>query len=266
MVPLLEARELVKEFKTGSRGWFRAVDGVSFTVHKGETLAIVGESGSGKSTTARLVLRLLPATSGSVLYYDTSSGSAPVDLLRIPLKEMRAYRRRLQIVFQDPTSALNPRMNVGSAIAEPLFIHRIVPNKRAAAERVAQLLELVGLQTSLASRYPHELSGGQRQRVCIARAIATQPELIVADEPVSALDVSIRAQIINLMLDLQEQLGLSYLFISHDLALVSHISRRVAVMHRGKIVEEGPTERVLSSPAHPYTQRLVSAVPLVNKP
>lgn len=258
--PIIEARDLVREFHAGSHS-VRAVDGVSFEIRRGETLALVGESGSGKSTTARLILRLLPATSGSVLYRGAQASAQPVDLLKLSPKQMRPYRRRLQIVFQDPLASLNPRMSVGAAVAEPVVIHRLRRGRKEVAGRVAELLEMVGLPASAARSYPHELSGGQRQRVCIARALATEPELIVADEPVSALDVSIRAQITNLLMDLQEKLGLSYLFIAHDLTLVKHISHRTAVMLAGKIVESGPTRELFAEPSHPYTRRLLAATP-----
>lgn len=258
---IIEAHNLVRVFRAGSH-CVRAVDGVSFEIRRGETLALVGESGSGKSTTARLVLRLIPATSGSVLYRPDGGGH-PVDLLKLPPKQMRAYRRRLQIVFQDPMASLNPRMSVGAAVAEPIIIHKLRYGRREVASRVTELLEMVGLPPSTSHSYPHELSGGQRQRVCIARALATEPELVVADEPVSALDVSIRAQIVNLLMDLQESLGLSYLFIAHDLALVRHASHRTAVMLAGKIVECGPTRDLFENPTHPYTQRLLAATPRI---
>jgi len=260
--PIIEVRDLVRVFHAGSHP-VRAVDGVSFDIRRGETLALVGESGSGKSTTARLILRLLPATSGSVLYRSAQTGTQPVDLLKLSAKQMQPYRRRLQIVFQDPLASLNPRMRVGAAIAEPIMIHRLRRGRREVAGRVAELLEMVGLPASTAQNYPHELSGGQRQRVCIARALATEPELVVADEPVSALDVSIRAQVANLLMDLQEKLGLSYLFIAHDLTLVRHISHRTAVMLGGKIVETGPTRELFAGPSHPYTQRLLAATPRI---
>lgn len=264
--PLLEARGLVKEFASPTGDVIRAVDGVDFAVHRGETLALVGESGSGKSTTARMVLRLLPPTRGSVTYQLLEEGSGrrhPVDILKMPPRQLRPLRRHFQMVFQDPMASLNPRMSVGAALAEPLVIHRLARTRSERRERVAQLLDMVGLPPSAAAQYPHELSGGQKQRVGIARALATGPELIVADEPVSALDVSIRAQIINLLMDLQERLGLAYLFIAHDLALVRHISHRVAVMQTGRVVESGPTQEVFESPSHPYTRALLAAIPRI---
>jgi oligopeptide/dipeptide ABC transporter ATP-binding protein len=232
---LLVADGLVKHFR-GRNGVIRAVDGVSFTVAPGETLALVGESGSGKSTVARMILRLTRPTAGTV----TFTG------------------RRVQMVFQDPYASLDPRMSARAIVAEPLVIAR---RRRDAAARVPELFSLVGLGDEHLARYPHELSGGQRQRVGIARALALEPDLVVLDEPVSALDVSIQAQILNLLADLQARLGLSYLFIAHDLAVVRHMADRVAVMHLGEIVEVAPSERLFAAPAHPYTQALLSAVP-----
>jgi oligopeptide/dipeptide ABC transporter ATP-binding protein len=257
--PLLEARDLVKHFVV--RRWLlgsplvtlRAVDGVSFELGHGETLALVGESGCGKSTVGRLVLRLIEPTSGSVTFEGR-------DLSTLGAKELRAFRSHAQLIFQDPYASLNPRMTVGETLSEPLRLHTALgPSGRR--ERVAELLATVGLKAEYMRRYPHEFSGGQRQRIAIARALAAAPKLIVCDEPVSALDVSIRSQILNLLRDLQQRFGLAYLFISHDLAVVKHIADRVAVMYLGRIVESAPAERIFAAPRHPYTQALLSAIP-----
>jgi oligopeptide/dipeptide ABC transporter ATP-binding protein len=254
---LLEVDNLVKHFAVGvgHAGLVRAVDGVSFSIHRGETLGLVGESGCGKTTTGRCILQLERPTSGRIVFEG-------VDLASLDHDAMRAVRRRVQVIFQDPYSSLNPRMTVGQILAEPLVVHGIVREKAARAARVQELLTQVGLLPQHARRYPHQLSGGQRQRVGIARALAMEPSLIVCDEPVSALDVSIQAQIINLLEDLQSRLGLTYLFIAHDLSVVRHISDRVAVMYLGKVVEITDRTRLYEEPLHPYTRALLSAVPI----
>ena len=260
MSALIEVEDLAKHYKmrrglvfSRTVGDVRAVDGISFAVERGETLALVGESGCGKSTTARLALRLIEPTSGRVRFEGQ-------DITALGGGELRRLRRRMQIVFQDPFASLNPRMTVGEILEEPLVVHRI-GDRAARRERVSQLLGLVGLAPYHAARYPHEFSGGQRQRIGIARALAVEPALVVCDEPVSALDVSIQAQVVNLLKDLQGRLGLSYLFIAHDLAVVKHVADRVAVMYLGRIVEIGPKEQVFANPRHPYTRVLLSAIP-----
>ena len=259
MTPLLHVEGLAKHYPlrrglfSRAKGAVRAVDGVSFQVNRGETLALVGESGCGKSTTARLALRLIEPTAGTVQF----EGQDITALRGAPL---RALRRRMQIVFQDPFASLNPRMTVGAILEEPLVVHAI-GDGAARRARVAELLGLVGLAPYHAARYPHEFSGGQRQRIGIARALAVEPALVVCDEPVSALDVSIQAQVVNLLKELQVRLGLSYLFIAHDLAVVKHVADRVAVMYLGRIVEVGPKEQVFADPRHPYTRLLLSAIP-----
>ncbi|MDW9856970.1 dipeptide ABC transporter ATP-binding protein [Sinorhizobium meliloti] len=260
--PVLEVAGLTTRFDIRSgflasiKGRVHAVENVSFSLRAGETLALVGESGCGKSTTGRSVVRLTEPISGSVLLDG-------VDVLQLSHYELREHRRRMQMIFQDPFASLNPRMDVGSAIAEPLLTRSLVTRSEARA-KVADLLERVGLSPDVSKRLPHEFSGGQRQRICIARALAVEPRLIVADEGVSALDVSVKAQVVNLLLDLQSRMGLSYLFISHDMAVVERISHRVAVMYLGEIVEIGPRQAIFQNPQHPYTKRLLAAVPIAD--
>ena len=258
-MPLVEVSHLVKHFARDS-GLFRsgtlvkAVDDVSFAIDAGETFGLVGESGSGKTTTGRCVLRLVEPTSGRVRFRDE-------DVLGFSKSRLREARRHMQIVFQDPYSSLNPRMRARQIVEEPLIIHGL-GDRTARAERVRQLFGLVGLDAAHLNRFPHEFSGGQRQRIGLARALALNPSFLVLDEPVSALDVSVQAQVVNLLMDLQQQLMLTYLFIAHDLRLVEHICSRVAVMYLGKIVEMGPTSSLFATPQHPYTQALLSAIPI----
>jgi len=258
--PLLSVRGLVKHFPVRGGfwqrpvGWVHAVDGVDFDLAPGKTLSLVGETGCGKSTTGRVVLRLIEPSAGSISFRGA-------DLLALGKEELRLARRQMQIIFQDPYSSLNPRLSVLATVGEPLLLHAIVP-KRELEEAVIGLLERVGLKAEDRFRYPHEFSGGQRQRIGIARALALRPKLIVADEPVSSLDVSIQAQVVNLMLDLQQEFGLAYLFISHDLSLVERISDAVAVMYLGRIVETAPAAELYARPRHPYTEALLAAVPV----
>jgi len=257
--PLLEVKDLRtwfpirRGFLQRIVGHVKAIDGVSFDIRRGETLGLVGESGCGKTTVGRTVLRLVPATSGQVLFDG-------IDVFRQGYASMRRLRRRMQIIFQDPGGSLNPRMRVGRIVGEPLEVHGLASGD-ALRHRVESLLERCGLWKAAADRYPHEFSGGQRQRVAIARALALEPELIVCDEPTSALDVSIQSQILNLLSDLQDEFGLSFLFISHDMAVIHHVCDRIAVMYNGKIVEEGDRDGIINHPTHPYTQALLSAVP-----
>ena len=264
VAPLLEVKDLKMHFPVTSGlilqrrvGDIKAVDGVSFTIRPGETLGLVGESGSGKTTVGRCIIQLNQPTSGEV-WLDG------VDLTRAKGRQMRGMRRRMQMVFQDPYSSLNPRMSIGAIIGEPMLVHNIVRGKNELRDNVAELLHVVGLNPSMADRYPHEFSGGQRQRIGIARAIAVRPEFIVADEPVSALDVSIQAQLINLLEDIQEQFNLTFLFIAHDLSVVRHMSENVAVMYLGKIMELADRNELYENPLHPYTRALLSAVPVPN--
>ena len=252
--PLLEVRNLKKVYTGRGKHEVRAVDDVTFHVRERETFGLVGESGSGKSTVARCILRLIRPDAGEVRFEGA-------DLLAVKPRELRELRRHLQIIFQDPYSSLDPRMTVRATLLEPLEIHRL-GSRPEREKRVRELVSLVGLPESALTKYPHEFSGGQRQRIGIARALALSPKLVVADEPVSALDLSIRAQIINLMADLQAQLGLAYLFIAHDLTLVRHVCHRVAVMRRGRIVELAEADELFRNPLHPYTRRLIEAIPV----
>ena len=260
--PLVKVEELSVHFDGGRSGfWGRkrlvvhAVENVSFEIYPGETLGLVGESGSGKSTTGRAILRRVQTAAGRIFFQGK-------DITHIHAEALRPLRRHMQMIFQDPYASLNPRLRIVDIVSEPLIVHGIVKNTREAVDRVAELLELVGLPPDAGARYPHAFSGGQRQRIGIARALALNPEFIVADEPVSALDVSIRAQVVNLMQDLQRDFGLTYFFIAHDLAVVRHISHRIAIMYAGKIVEVAGRDAIYDSPIHPYTEALLSAVPV----
>ena len=254
--PLVEVRDLCKHFPVGAGATVHAVENVSLQVGRGETLAVVGESGCGKSTLAHTMIRLHEPTSGQVVLDG-------VDISGLGNRALREHRAKMQIIFQDPFASLDPRRPVGRAVAEPLLIHKIAKGPDA-DEQVADLFTRVGLEPDMMRQFPHQFSGGQRQRVCIARALATRPELVIAAEAVSALDVSIQAQVINLMMELQSELGLSYLFISHDLAVVERMSHRVAVMYLGQIVEIGPRSAIFENPQHSYTQRLLDAVPIAD--
>ena len=252
--PLLEVKNLKKYFNT-PRGLLHAVDDVTFTLERGKTLGVVGESGCGKSTTGRSILRLLEPTGGEVLFEGQ-------DITKLSAEEMRKKRKDMQIIFQDPYSSINPRKTVGQIIADPLEINKIITDKNQMEKRVRELMEIVGLADRLYGTYPHELDGGRRQRIGIARALALEPKFIVCDEPVSALDVSIQAQILNLLNQLQKDMGLTYMFITHDLSVVNHFSDDIAVMYLGRLIEKAPAEELFENPTHPYTQALLSAIPV----
>lgn len=252
--PILEVKNLKKYFKN-PKGMLHAVDDVSFTINRGKTLGIVGESGCGKSTTGRAILRLIEPTAGEV-WFDGKN------VLSLNAKEMRMMRREMQIIFQDPYASIDPRMSVAEIIGEPLKLQGIIPDKQERTKRVRELMDLVGLASRLENAYPHELDGGRRQRAGIARALSVNPKFIICDEPVSALDVSIQAQILNLLQDLQEQLGLTYIFVTHDLSVVKHFSDDIAVMYLGRLFEKAPAEELFDHPMHPYTEALLSAIPI----
>ena len=251
---ILEVKHLKKYFNT-PKGTLHAVDDVNFTLERGKTLGIVGESGCGKSTTGRSILRLIEPTSGEVIF----NGE---DILKKDKKAMRLLRREMQLIFQDPYASLDPRKTVSEIIGEPLKLQKLIPDPKAREKKVRELMEVVGLADRLINTYPHELDGGRRQRIGIARALAREPKMIICDEPVSALDVSIQAQILNLMQDLQEQMGLTYIFITHDLSVVNHFANDIAVMYLGQMIEKAPSELLFDNPVHPYTQALLSAIPV----
>ncbi|MGI6662506.1 MAG: ABC transporter ATP-binding protein [Bacillota bacterium] len=252
--PLVETRDLKKYFRT-PRGWLHAVDGVNLTISRGQTLGVVGESGCGKSTLGRVILRLLEATGGEVLYDGEN-------ILTYKQDKMIEMRKKMQIIFQDPYASLNPRMSVSEIIAEPIKVCKTITGRKAIEDKVYEMMDTVGLARRFVNTYPHELDGGRRQRIGIARALALDPEFIVCDEPVSALDVSIQAQILNLMMDLQEERGLTYMFVSHDLSVVKHISNDIAVMYLGQCVERTQSDELFDNPLHPYTQALLAAIPV----
>ncbi len=252
--PLIQTVDLIKYFNTPG-GMLHAVDGINISINKGETLGVVGESGCGKSTLGRTILRLIEPTSGQVLY----DGE---DICRLNDKQMMEMRKKMQIIFQDPYASLNPRLTVGELIAEPIRVNKLLTNKKEIDARIFQLMEIVGIDERFVNSYPHELDGGRRQRIGIARALALNPEFIVCDEPVSSLDVSIQAQILNLMMDLQDEMGLTYMFITHDLSVVKHISNKIAVLYLGQCVEYADSEELFKNPLHPYTRALLSAIPI----
>lgn len=255
-IPLIETRHLKKYFKT-AKGSLHAVDDVNLTIQKGDTLGVVGESGCGKSTLGRTILRLIEPTAGEVLFNGTP-------ILSFDKRQMKKMREKMQIIFQDPYASLNPRMTVSEIIAEPIRVCKTVTDKHMINKRVLELMDVVGMASRYVNTYPHELDGGRRQRVGVARALAVNPEFIVCDEPVSALDVSIQAQILNLMMDLQDSMGLTYMFITHDLSVVKHISDEIAVMYLGQCVEKAPAKELFHAPLHPYTQALLDAIPVPN--
>ncbi|USS90630.1 ABC transporter ATP-binding protein [Fructilactobacillus carniphilus] len=253
--PIVKVRHLKQYFNEGKKDEVKAVDDISFDIYEGETLGLVGESGSGKTTTGRSIIRLYNPTSGDVYFHDEN-------IAKLKNKHLKDFRKQMQMIFQDPYASLDPRMKVKDIIAEGIDIHHLAQNSEDRDRQVADLLKKVNLNPEFANRYPHEFSGGQRQRIGIARALAVQPDFIIADEPISALDVSIQAQVVNLLQDIQEEQGLTYLFIAHDLSMVKYISDRIAVLYKGKIVEMAETEEVYNHPLHPYTQSLLSAVPV----
>lgn len=256
MQPLIQTKNLSKYFKT-PYGDLHAVDNVDITINKGKTLGVVGESGCGKSTLGRTVLRLLEATDGEIIYDGEN-------ILHYDKRKMRDMRKKMQIIFQDPYASLNPRMTVSEIIAEPIIVNKILTDKKQIEKRVSQLMETVGLAERLINTYPHELDGGRRQRIGVARALALEPKFIVCDEPVSALDVSIQAQVLNLLMDLQDEMGLTYMFITHDLSVVKHISDEILVMYLGQCVEKAPSNELFKNPLHPYTKALLSAIPVAD--